>query len=533
MSNFDDEGSRAWLHDDVDLTTQPNNDFTGQEEVTSGDTPDNIPGKSVAQLNADEIIADNNNDDAINNGNSCSSREDVKPRSSVSLSRLNNLTERVCKVVRYVLGDELHLSRLQAAVILLSFSYGSAVVILPYTVLTLGPVTWMLFVAIVVVITGYCAYLNNQSTCYLIAQSKTDQVLRDPYPAIGELAAGPIFRNVVSVTMYVAMVTNSLAYMLLAASLLNDTFPFHDWLHYNSVRMWAFILCIPVAPLMFFGSFVDLMGAATFAISASTISLLAIFTNCMAARFSYDAQSYSFTPSKPITDNDIFITFGLITFTVSGPSFALPNILVHVKERKKFPHTLAYTFMTIFILYVFSGTIPFAIFGEHTGQMVTQTFWGLAKRHPDSLAIPILTAICDISMAMHLLLEAILVINPLYQHVEDYLDIPRRINIKRIGVRTCGIIVILVSCLAFPSFRSVLSIVGGVPLTLVGIIYPLFIHTMIFENNVYTKILHAVLATFFLVFMIGNLGVSIFELVETALYAGHKGQLPRSSSGKH
>ena len=445
------------------------------------------------------------------------SNEDESDNNSTVAKKTEGVSMQFEKLLKYLTEAELHLTRLQAAMILLSFSYGSAVIILPNTVLELGPLTWILSISMVISITGYCAYLNNQSMCYLLGETKSVDALRDPYLAIAQLAGGPLFRKIVAVVMYIAMISSALAFVLLSASLMSDVFPFHNLYRYNSIRIWVVITCLAVAPLMYFGSFVDLKGAAIFSVTASTVSLIAIFINCIILRFYYDVRSSRILhPNKTIHDTDVFVTFGLITFAVAGPSITLPNIVVHVSKRNKFSSTIAGTFGVIFIIYVFCGTIPYAIFGLQTSEMVTTTFNRMHQKYKGSYVLQIFAIICNVSMSLHLLLESILIINPLYQHAENLLDIPRRINWKRIAVRTCALAIILVSCIAFPTFRSVLSIVGGVPMTLLGIIFPLYIHTRIFDNNVFTKVLHAVVTVFFLVFIIGNFGVTTVSLISSA-----------------
>lgn len=408
------------------------------------------------------------------------------------------------------------LTRIEAAVILLSFSYGTAVIVLPNTVVRLGPVLWIHFITAVVATTAYCAYLNNQSTQSFLETQTTSEDVRDVYFAVAELAAGQIFRKFVAVCSYVAMLTSSVGFVLLGSSLLSDAFPIDNYSYYNSIRIWVLVASVVLAPFMYPDNFKDLIVTANFAVIASVIASIAVFTNCMVYRFfeTNNSTDKRIDLHKSIDANDIFISFGLITFAVAGPSFELPNILIHVKEPKKFAPTVIYVFVLIYVIYIFTSTIPYIVFGDQISNIVTQAFRSLRGEKQRIAIINIMTIICDVSMSLHLIMESVLVINPLYQHIEDMWIVPRGgFHWKRVVIRTCGILFILACCLVFPRFQSVLSIVGGVPLTFVGIICPIYIYERLFDVGLWRHVLHICIMVVFSGFMIGNFGISFAGLI--------------------
>jgi len=266
---------------------------------------------------------------------------------------------------------------------------------------------------------------------------------------------------------------------------------------------------------MYFGNYADLKAHATFAITSVSISLICIFINCMLLRFHYDIK-YPFVYMLPITSKfpkELFITYGLIGYAAGGPALATPNVAVLVRDHAKFPRAIIWMFVVIFLLYSFSAFVPYCIFGKETRPMITHTFQLFYNRIGHDTAVPILTVICNISLALHFIVESVLAINPVFLHLESVLNIPTYVNWKRIAVRTVLIILVFGVAMAFPDFVAVLSLLGGVPFP---IFVPMFIYVKLFDTTWITRTFFVVVTIIFLAFFVGNFIFSVEMLVDVA-----------------
>ena len=102
-------------------------------------------------------------------------------------------------------------------------------------------------------------------------------MVREPYFTIAELALGPYFRKLVVLSLYATMIASALGYVLLSATMMTNTFSFEQQDFVSSLRIWVSIICVLMTPLMFYGTLVDISGAAVFAVWASSISLLCMY----------------------------------------------------------------------------------------------------------------------------------------------------------------------------------------------------------------------------------------------------------------
>jgi len=75
--------------------------------------------------------------------------------------------------------DTGYLSKKMAAMILVSFSYGSAVSTMPNCVVRIGPILWIVCAIIIIGSLGFCTYLNNHSIRYLVDLQEDEEEMRD------------------------------------------------------------------------------------------------------------------------------------------------------------------------------------------------------------------------------------------------------------------------------------------------------------------------------------------------------------------
>jgi len=112
----------------------------------------------------------------------------------------------------------------------------------------------------------------------------------------------------------------------------------------------------------------------------------------------------------------------------------------------------------------------------------------------------------------------LLTLNPCYQHIEHVCNVPSNMGWKRVVARTSLMLFVLAVCVCVPRFAPILSVTGGVPFTLVGIIFPIIIYIRLFQVNIYKKVALLLLLLSTVVFVLGNFISSVSDLLAQNKY---------------
>lgn len=407
-----------------------------------------------------------------------------------------------------------------AWLIFISFSCGAAILVLPYTILQLGLLSWVFFVTFILVLLMFCAYLNNESTIYMLEINQHHgPPIRDPYPTIAELAGGRVLRLMTIVVMYMTNLSACISWILLAATVLRDVVPFTTYNYSNQIRIWTVIIVTLLTPLMYLGTYSDLNIPAFLAISSSSISALSIISNSFIAKM----MSTNTTVHSDVCQQDadighaprvelLFLAFGSICFSASGASYSIPNMTVLAARPKKLSVSLVASLVFIVVVYMMAGIIPYSVFGESSLPSITTTFYCFMENHDTPTIFKALTILAQVFMTLHFMMVCLLTLNPCYQHIEEIFKIPPHVGWKRISARTLLMIFVLCVCLSLPRFAPVLSIAGGVPFTFVGIIFPILIYIILFRTTNVTKVTLILFLTISMLFVVGNLVSSLLNV---------------------
>lgn len=417
------------------------------------------------------------------------------------------------KLIEFVNRTNTGITLIEAAMLMLSLSFGSAVVIMPYNFLLLGPITCILFTLALVSVLAYCTKLTYYSCQAVLEKRSSLEHVREMYPLLAEVAVGPAFGKLLSCMLYTYSAAATTAFFLLAATICADLWPIDHLSTYGNLRSWTTICFCFMLPVMCMGNYNDLANTALIGVIMSAISLLAIIIDSFIAK-GYKVESHdSFLEEHRVQFQNIFKSFGMICFAIGGPAFALPNMYVFVKEQNKLPSVISRSHISIFILYVIAGFIPFVIFNKKVKPSITTTLELYYRTEYNHVSFKVLLIISQICMVLHLLIAGVICVNPLFLAVEKRLKIPLEVNWKRICVRIIGNLVLLGICLAFPNFQNVLSIVGGVPIASVVVIFPILIYARLYDLSRKEIVLQAIILFCCVFLLIGNFIVEVKQLM--------------------
>ena len=343
----------------------------------------------------------------------------------------NNITDSLfgsmLKSVRNaVFGDKSTLSWFTSSLIMVSLSYGSAVIILPFTMSQLGPYSWTVYTACVIIILTLCTILLKQSSVYVMCERSDYSMIRHPYQKIAEMSVGKKFSIFVLITLYVCLVASTLAFMLLAATVLNSITNLSTD-HITNIRIWVLICFAVSLPFMMHGSYSDMSVHALIAIITSSISMTCILIITLLLQYYYGVHSEDQiheTLNKLPTNKHFFLIFGDIIFAAAGPGIALPNIIVLVKSPEKFERSIIISHCIIFLIYVICAVVPFTVFDPIAEPTITDTLTRHINMLHKPLFVKITLIVCQVCMATHFILVSILSMNPVFLNLENSFDVP-------------------------------------------------------------------------------------------------------------
>ena len=287
-----------------------------------------------------------------------------------------NIFQAINSLLRRSTSEDGSLGIGTAFLIMLSMSYGSAVIILPYTLQQLGPIIWAFFTLGCFLILTICAVMLKESCVHimLFQQERISRpiLVRRPYPTIAEYAVGKRFSKVVKATMYIALGAEVLAYGLLAATSMNRVIPL--WLEGDDrIRIWLLIGFFVMLPFMMVGTYTDLTMPAFVAVFTSFVSTICIFLVSIVAKYYYGAKTSSYKTITLVKEQHIFKIFGEILFAAAGPALLLPNIVVLLKKPEKFQNPILFSHFCVILLYALLAIIPFIIFGRTVEASIIDT----------------------------------------------------------------------------------------------------------------------------------------------------------------
>ena len=315
--------------------------------------------------------------------------------------------------------------------IMVSMSFGSSVLIMPHTVKQLGWVIFSVNISWSFLILAFCAVLLKESCVHVMMKHKDhlkeDAISRDPYPIVAELTVGKRFAFLLEATMFVALIANTLAFLLLGATTMNQVLPL-GFTYYNRIRVWLMIEFVTVLPFMMIGSFNDLNMTAFMSVFTSSIATICIFCVSVFAKLHYGAKTSQFVTiavvGPPHQKESMFKIFGEIMFAAAGPALLLPNIIVLLRKPAKFRSPIISSHIFVLVLYVILATVPYLVFGQKVQPSIMDTLNdAIVSLGMSSFWLSVVT-LAEIALVIHFAMVSVLCANPVFLNLEEKLSFP-------------------------------------------------------------------------------------------------------------
>lgn len=325
-------------------------------------------------------------------------------------------------------------------------SFGSTIFVMPHVLKELGWFNFIVNVAGTSVIVAFSSILYQESCAQIMIKHKDDLnenvISREPYTTVAKLAVGRRFALVVEVTIFIVLITNALAVMLLTATTMNRVLPL-DLMYYNRIRVWLVIQYFATLPFMMYGRYTDLKIPAIVAVLTSSIAIACVLCISLTAKVHYGAKTSQFTLNiiadaktasvqygAPLVNQNVgevgkfFNASGVILFVVLGPSLLLPNIMVLLRKPGKFQGSIILTYILEFALIVVVTTVQYLIFGQRIKPSMIDTLNDVIHSLGMSSYWLAALALVELMLVVHFAMVLVLLANPVFLSIEEKFNFP-------------------------------------------------------------------------------------------------------------
>ncbi|XP_045474217.1 amino acid transporter AVT1J-like [Harmonia axyridis] len=281
--------------------------------------------------------------------------------------------------------------------------------------------------------------------------------VRNPYPAIANVAMGPLASTVVTVSIRITLFGAGTVNLLLAAQIFQEIFG--DFLPTITSCTYFLFMAIFVTPLMWFGSPKHFSFVGLGAVVTTAAACILFFSQMIS-----DAKDLEKVHHTQFGFEEFFLGFGAILFAFGGAS-TFPTIQNDMKEKNKFGTSVIMAFILIIMLYFPIAIGGYLIFGDQVADNIAV-----------SLGKSLYVEIGNILMGIHLIFAFLILINPVCQDLEHAFNIPKKFNWKRCVTRTMIILVLIFVGETIPKFSKILSLVGGSTVAMLTFIFPPYLY---------------------------------------------------------
>lgn len=277
--------------------------------------------------------------------------------------------------------------------------------------------------------------------------------VRYPYPVIGEAAYGKFGKYLVTISTNFTNFGTVVVYILLASENIRSLVS--EWTSLSMCLIAVILTCV-VIPVTWFGTPKDFWGTALAATMATLTASLLVFANILK-----DSPGISDQVHSEVTIVSFFTAFGTMAFSYGGhPVF--PTVIADMKEPKRFWISSAIGYMLLLVIYMPSSIASYGIYGERVSPNVLNT-----------VSVGPMRTIATVLMTVHLVFGIIIIVNPVCQEVEHFLNIEHKFfTVKRAICRTLVSGCALFVAESVPHFSGILALVGGSTITLLAYICP-------------------------------------------------------------
>uniref|UniRef100_A0A1B6DU47 Amino acid transporter transmembrane domain-containing protein n=1 Tax=Clastoptera arizonana TaxID=38151 RepID=A0A1B6DU47_9HEMI len=350
------------------------------------------------------------------------------------------------------------LSVLSAAIFIAGEISGSGILAIPKAVVDAD---WCGFVYLIL----FCLNAGYAGTklgiCWTIVEERYPEYKcfsRAPYCIIAEKAVGRWGSLLIAGCMRFTLFGASVVYLLLASqifqSLMQNLTPgiTYCW--------WFLIFSIFITPPMWLGSPKDFwaVGIGALITTAAAAILLCIQT-ILDGIFNATPVIHEYHSFK-----EYFLAFGTIQFCFGGAS-AFPTIQNDMKQRDQFYKSAIIGFSVVLMMYLPIGVAGFVVFGNNVSNNLSL-----------SLSSGIMVSVANLILALHLFFALLIVINPVCQGCEEFLNISQKFGFKRCFLRTMIVVFMVIVGETIPRFNKILSLVGGSTVTVTSFVMPYYFY---------------------------------------------------------
>ncbi|KAK3786481.1 hypothetical protein RRG08_058537 [Elysia crispata] len=345
------------------------------------------------------------------------------------------------------------MSVLTTVLFTVGYSVGAGVLGLPHALCGTGWVGIIIFCVCALASMFTADLLGRCLVLVLERHSEQQDILRYPYPAIGQAAYGNRLRLMISVGIDVSMLGQGVVYLLMASQNMSELV---SNLHVDIPKcFWQLIICAVICPVCWCGTPKDFwligVGAAGSIAAACVLLLIAMGRDAPQLSPSYDS---------PFKWTTFLMSFGMIFFAF-GSHPSLPTFQADMKQPNKFNLVCLISYSSLSIIYIVMAVEGFLVYGSKVQPSIVMSM----------MPGPMLVAV-QILVTIHLLCAFVIVTNPVCQEGEEILKISPYFSYQRILFRTCVVCLALFIALSIPQFGAIMSLVGGSSIAVLMFVVP-------------------------------------------------------------
>uniref|UniRef100_A0A8D8V9U2 Amino acid transporter ANT1 n=1 Tax=Cacopsylla melanoneura TaxID=428564 RepID=A0A8D8V9U2_9HEMI len=358
------------------------------------------------------------------------------------------------------------LTTLGAAIFVAGEMAGSGVLALPRAVVDTG-IIGLLLLVVFGINSGYSG--ARLGDCWAMIEERYPEhrvQTRDPYSVIAERAVGQWGRKLVSACVQITLFGVSTVYILIASQMIKELLV--PWYPNVNFCYCYVIFVLLLTPVTWLGSPKDFWFIGIGALLTTSIACVFIVTQLYMDALHLEGD---FPPHKVHSFHDFFSAFGILLFAFGGAS-TFPTIQNDMIQRNQFPRSISIAFTAILCLYIPVTFGGYLVYGEATNANIVL-----------SLGKTSLATFANIFMATHLILAFLIVINPVAQQVEQNFNCPHHFCLKRIIIRSCLMLGMIVLGELIPSFGKILALIGGSTVTLTTFILPSYFYMKLCDER--------------------------------------------------
>uniref|UniRef100_A0A1I8B0P2 Aa_trans domain-containing protein n=1 Tax=Meloidogyne hapla TaxID=6305 RepID=A0A1I8B0P2_MELHA len=271
------------------------------------------------------------------------------------------------------------------------------------------------------------------------------------FRAMGERA-----RFLTSCTLNVMLFGVSVVYILLAAKITSELWASFSPSHSFGPCVMTLFLAGALLPVTFLKSPQDFWWAV---VSAMLTTCLAVFIILLGTLLDLPKCS-SFAKQPNFNFNNYFLSIGIFFFAFGGHG-VFPTIQHDMRRPRNFTRSSLFAFIAVAAMYIPLSYFGYFVYGDSLQESIIS-----------SIQTSILQQLANLLIALHCILTITIVINPLNQEVEHFIDIPHHFCWQRVIVRSFVMLALVFVALTVPSFGPILNLMGGTCVSLISAVMP-------------------------------------------------------------